>query len=84
MKQLLMIAMGCSLFYCGSAQTETVKDYIKKGEEALSRSQILPAYQYYKLAVEKDASNAEALKGMARTADELRYLVVDRESYKKL
>lgn len=84
MKQLLMIALACSLFYCGNAQTETVKDYIKKGEEAVSRSQFLPAYQYYKLAVEKDASNTDALKGMARTADELRYVVVARETYKKL
>ncbi|KIC93823.1 tetratricopeptide repeat protein [Flavihumibacter solisilvae] len=84
MKQLLMIALGCSFFYCGNAQTETVKDYLKKGEEALSRSQVLPAYQYYKLAVEKDAANPDALKGMARTADELRYVVVARETYKKL
>lgn len=84
MKQLTTILLCVVAFQFAKAQQDSISYYIQKGEEAVSRGQHLPAYQFYKQATSFDDSHPEALKGMASTALELRYYVIARETYKKL
>ncbi len=84
MKQLIIGLFCIITAQLVQAQQDSISFYLQKGEEAASRRQYLPAYQYYKQATSFDETNAEALKGMASMALELRYYVIARETYKKL
>lgn len=83
MKQLILTAIAGVSVMTGMGQSDSLSFYLMKGEEAASSRQMQPAYQYYKQAVALDESNAEALKGLAETAYEIRSYIVARETYKK-
>ena len=84
MKQLISILAFIAIVQFARAQQDSVSHYLQQGEAAASRREFLPAYNAYKQATSFDDSNAEALKGMADMALELRYYVIARETYKKL
>jgi tetratricopeptide (TPR) repeat protein len=84
MKPLITILFCMVTFHYAKAQQDSISYYVQKGDESVSRGQILPAYQYYKQAVSFDDDDPKALRGMASTALELRYYVIARETYKKL
>lgn len=83
MKQVILTIIAGFGIMTGMAQSDSLTYYLMKGEEAASGRQMQPAYQYYKQAVSIDDSNAEALKGLADAAYEIRSYIVARESYKK-
>ncbi|ULQ53940.1 tetratricopeptide repeat protein [Flavihumibacter fluvii] len=84
MKKLLFTVCCCSLATFVIAQSDSLNHYLKLGEDALSRGQVLPAYQAYKQAVSFDEKNLEAARGLAFSAKELRYAAIARESYKRV
>ncbi|MBC6489472.1 tetratricopeptide repeat protein [Flavihumibacter stibioxidans] len=83
MKQLILTVILSMSILMGFGQSDSLSYYLHKGEEAASGRQMQPAYQYYKHAVAIDASNTEALKGLADAAYETRSYIVARETYKK-
>jgi tetratricopeptide (TPR) repeat protein len=84
MKKILFLFVCCTAAIISNAQSDSLNFYLKLGEDALSRAQMLPAYQAYKQAVNFDAKSLEAARGLANTAKELRYPAIARESYKKV
>jgi tetratricopeptide (TPR) repeat protein len=84
MKKLLaLVICSCSIVIC-KAQSDSLLWNIKKGEEALSNSLTLPAYQYFKQAVAISNDNVDAVRGLAKSAQQLNYLAIARETYKKV
>ncbi len=82
MRSLLLLLLSAGSYTVSYGQT--VSDYLQQGADALGRGQQQPAYQAYKEAVALDGENLEALRGMAATAENLRYAAIARETYKKI
>lgn len=79
---LTLLSAGC--FLVSYSQADSLSYYLRQGEDAVSRGQNLPAYQQYRNAVRFDGNNPQALLGMARSANDIRYYAIARETYKKL
>jgi tetratricopeptide (TPR) repeat protein len=84
MKKLMILLMCCCSVVICQAQSDSLLWNLKKAKEAFSLSQMLPAYKYYKQAVAISNNNVEAVRGLARSAQELKYFAIARETYKKL
>lgn len=84
MRSLVLALFGIGCFFASNAQSDSLVYYIRKGEDAIGSGQTLVAYNNFRNAVAKDGKNVTALRGMATTANDLRYYVIARETYKRL
>ena len=73
MKQLLLTVLCCCVIAVTKGQSDSLNRHLEEAETYRSKSQLLPAYQHYKQAHRLDSTNMEAIRGLAETAEELRY-----------
>lgn len=73
MKNLLLVpAILTALASAAQQNPDSAAFYLKKGEEALQSKRMLVAAQQYRKAIQFDASNIDAQRGLAKASVEMR------------